>query len=89
MGRTQYWSEHPVKWVEVDEGGALKTVGYARQAEHPVKVVGRAQYGGKHPVKWVEMNEGEAEHPVRGMVQARDTSMLRVRSTVVEAAMRV
>ena len=54
VGRAQYWSEHPVKWVEVYEGGAehpLKAVGYARHAEHPVKVVGRAQYGGKHPVK--------------------------------------
>ena len=54
VGRAQYWSEHPVKWVEVYEGGAehpLKAVGYARQAEHPVKVVGRAQYEGKHPVK--------------------------------------
>ena len=72
VGRAQYWSEHPVKWVEVDEGGAehpLKTVGYARQAEHPVKVVGRAQYWGKHPVKWVEMDEGEAEHPVKGIVR--------------------
>ncbi len=47
----------------------MKTVGYARQAEHPVKVVGRAQYWGKHPVKWVEMDEGEAEHPVRGVVR--------------------
>ena len=71
-GRAQYWGEHQVKWVEVDEGEAehpVKTVGYARQAEHPVKVVGRAQYWGKHPVKWVEMDEGEAEHPVKGIVR--------------------
>ncbi len=45
VGRAQYWSEHPVKWVEVDEGEAkhpVKTVGYARQGERPVKVVDRS-----------------------------------------------
>ena len=46
VGRAQYWGEHPVKWVEVNEG----------EAEHPVKTVGRAQYWGEHPVKWVEMD---------------------------------
>jgi hypothetical protein len=77
VGRAQYWGEHQVKWVEVDEGEAehpVKTVGYARQqGERPVKVVGHARAGAQ---RRPATNEGaqrrsmaKAEHPVKAAVR--------------------
>ena len=63
-GRAQYWGEHQVKWVEVDEGEAehpVKTVGYARQqGERPVKVVGHARAGAQ---RRPTTNEGAQRRP--------------------------